>query len=115
VQGTIRSLERTSPNHPPKRVNSSSMLEPRRGRVALILAFGCTVAASYLWYRVQRVPTLLIPVVLSALPLMATTRRQGVALRLVAGVLLVLWVGLGALQLARGTCLQSRQCSSPTS
>jgi hypothetical protein len=73
------------------------MLEPKPGRVALILAFGYTVVASLLWYRVQQVPTLLIPVVLSALPLMATTRRQGVALRLVAGVLLVLWVGLGAL------------------
>ena len=73
------------------------MLEPRAGRVTVILAFGYTVAVSLAWFRLQPVPTLFIPMVLSALPFAATTRRSGLTLRLVAGALLVLWVGLGSL------------------
>ena len=73
------------------------MVEPRAGRVAVILAFGYTVAVSLAWYRVEPVPTLFIPMAVSALPLVATTRRQGTAFRLLAGLLLTLWVALGAL------------------
>ena len=72
------------------------MLEPRAGRVALIVAFGYALAVSFaIYWGWDRVPTLSIPVVASALPFAAMTGRQGATLRLLAVVLLFLWVVLG--------------------
>jgi hypothetical protein len=52
------------------------MLEPRAGRVPLLVAFGWTLAASAAVYLgIERVPTVVIPIVVTALPFPTFTTR----------------------------------------
>ena len=73
------------------------MLEPRTGRVPLIVAFGCASAASVAWYPATKAPTLLLPVLVGALPFAATNAQSGADLRMIAAVFLLVWALLGSL------------------
>ncbi len=68
------------------------------GLASLVLAI---IPALLVYLYVERVPTMLLPVVASALPLVARTRRQVFQLRLVALVLLSLVVILGMMSVGR--------------
>ena len=72
------------------------MVEPRDGRIPFVLAFGYTAAVSAAWYWTDHAPALLFPVFVSALPLAATSARQGFTLRVITTVLLWLWAALVA-------------------
>ena len=73
------------------------MLEPRAGRIPLILAFAFALAASVGWYPATHSARLIFPVMVGVLPFVATDARNGEDLRWLAGVLLLLWVVLGSL------------------
>lgn len=73
------------------------MIEPKAGRAAALLAFSYATALSLgLYFGAQRVATLFAPIVVSALPIVARNQRQGMVLRLLSTVLLLIWVILGS-------------------
>lgn len=74
----------------------SPLLQPRSGRIPLVLAFGYALAVSVASYWMERNAVVIFPVIVSGLPFAATNQRQGVALRVTAVLLLALWVILGA-------------------
>jgi hypothetical protein len=62
----------------------------------LVLAFGYALAVSVASYWMERNAVVMFPVIVSGLPFPATNRERGVALRVIAVLLLALWVILAA-------------------
>lgn len=70
----------------------NAIAAPQTGKTLVVFAFCYCLAAALLWYRVEPNWFNAIPACVSALPLAARTLRTGIALRITAAVLLLLFV-----------------------